>query len=432
MDMTGFPKAAELAAIGERAPRWRPNAHPGPAAGEGAANSPMSNDALHSEIFARGCEASGAGVALALALDQLRVREAGRQEERAVLWVQDEAAIRLTGRPYRPGLPESLRRRLIHVAARGAADALFALEEGVRCRDLACVIGEIAGNPRALDFTASRRLSLAAEKHGVPLFLVRLDAARDLSVRRGCAGRCARRPRRRRCGTAPRWARPPGTPSCSAPAITPPENGFFAMNAACSSPRNPPAAPERRIMALWLARLAVDRWRHCANCAPGEGADAHPTALITETAHGPRIDAANAAGRAAGAARGMMLADARTLCPQLRAVPSDPAGDLDFLERLAVWAGRWGPWAALDPPDGLLVDVTAVAHLFGGEARLLADVAARFSGWKAGGTLAARAAIAPTAGAAWALAHFGAARHHPSPKRHDARPLGPPRRRLAP
>jgi protein ImuA len=63
-------------------------------------------------------------------------------------------------------------------------DLLFALEEGVRCRDLAFVIGELAGNPKALDFTASRRLTLAAEKHGVPLMLVRLDAARDLSSAR--------------------------------------------------------------------------------------------------------------------------------------------------------------------------------------------------------------------------------------------------------
>src|SRR5690606_21821438 len=80
--------------------------------------------------------------------------------------------------------PESLRRRLIHVRTARPEDALFALEEGVRCRELAWIIGEIAGNPRALDFTASRRLSLAAEKHGVPLFLVRLDARRDLSSAR--------------------------------------------------------------------------------------------------------------------------------------------------------------------------------------------------------------------------------------------------------
>jgi len=158
-------------------------------------------------------------------------------------------------------------------------------------------------------------------------------------------------------------------------------------------------------MAIWCSALALDRWRQAEGCAPGEGADAPPLALITETAHGPRIDAVNAAARAEGATRGMMLADARTLCPQIAAAPSDPAGDLAFLERFALWAQRWGPWSALDAPDGVLVDVSAVAHLFGGEARMLADVIERC----AARGLNARAAIAPTAGAAWALAHYGPA-----------------------
>jgi protein ImuB len=99
----------------------------------------------------------------------------------------------------------------------------------------------------------------------------------------------------------------------------------------------------------------------------------------------------------------MLLADARALCPALVAVPADPAGDIAALEKLGVWAQRWGPWSALDPPDGVLVDVTGVAHLFGGEARLIADVAAAF----AARGFTVRAAIAPTAGAAWALSHFG-------------------------
>lgn len=156
-------------------------------------------------------------------------------------------------------------------------------------------------------------------------------------------------------------------------------------------------------MAIWLPRLAIDRWRHIEGCAPGESADAEPTVLIAETARGLRIEAANDAGLAAGAALGMMLADARALCPRLKAVPSDPAGDRAFLERLAVWARRWGPWTALDKPDGLLVDVSAAAHLFGGEEALLRDERALF----AGQGLTARLAIAPTAGAAWALAHYG-------------------------
>jgi protein ImuA len=168
MDLSHFPRAGELASPGARAPRWR--------LGLAAAR--------HSEVFASSREAGGAAAALALALDGMRAGGPERAEERSVLWVQDAAAVRLSGRPYRPGLPEALRRRVIHVAAKAPEDALFALEEGLRCRDLAFVIGEIVGNPHALDFVASRRLSLAAEKHGVPLWLVRLDATRDLSSAR--------------------------------------------------------------------------------------------------------------------------------------------------------------------------------------------------------------------------------------------------------
>lgn len=162
MNVSTFPKAGALASPDARPPRW----------------SPGLACALHSEIFAESRDGSGAGMALALALDGLP------DDGRPFLWVQDAISLKLTGRPYRPGLPPTLRRRVIHVAAPKPEDALFALEEGLRCRELACVIGEIAGNPKALDFTASRRLSLAAEKHGVPLFLIRLDAARDLSSAR--------------------------------------------------------------------------------------------------------------------------------------------------------------------------------------------------------------------------------------------------------
>lgn len=133
----------------------------------------------HSEILAPGNQASGAALALAFARDLAKA-----WEQRSFLWVQDKAALRRSGRPYRPGLPPELRHRLVHVAANSPEDALFALEEGLRCRDFAFVLGEIAGNPKALSFTAQRRLSLAAEKHGSLLWLVRIDAARDLSSAR--------------------------------------------------------------------------------------------------------------------------------------------------------------------------------------------------------------------------------------------------------
>jgi protein ImuA len=171
MDSHALTRAAELVGRAARHPRWQPGL-------------PLP---LHSEIFAPASEASGAGLALALVRDllaQAQASEGAVAEAREMLWVQDRQAIRLSGRPCRAGLPEDLRHRVIHVAAKTPKDALFAMEEGLRCRDLLAVVGEVAGDPGALDFTASRRLTLAAEKHGVPLLLVRLDALPDLSSAR--------------------------------------------------------------------------------------------------------------------------------------------------------------------------------------------------------------------------------------------------------
>lgn len=192
--------ASGLACLSAVTPRWYPGL-----AGEGRM-------AHHSEVFGSSREASGAAAALALAADATvafaRGRVAETDDRRVLLWVQDREALRLGGRPYRPGLSKAFRHRLVHVACEKPEDALFALEEGLRCRDVAAVVGELAGNPRALDFTASRRLSLTAEKHGVPLWLVRIDARRDLSsARLRWDVTAAPSPH-------PRWnAAAPGTPS---------------------------------------------------------------------------------------------------------------------------------------------------------------------------------------------------------------------------
>lgn len=179
----------------------------------------LGQEACHAEVFAPAREASGAGLALALARDGWRDLHGGElggeladvSDERGILWVQDARAAKLGGLPYCAGLSEDWRRRLIHVLAPKPADALFALEEGVRCRNLAFVIGELAGNPRELDFTASRRLTLAAERHGVPLYLVRLDARRDLSAAR-MRWEAASAP-----SPAPRWnTAAPGMPAWQA------------------------------------------------------------------------------------------------------------------------------------------------------------------------------------------------------------------------
>ena len=98
--------------------------------------------------------------------------------DKPLLWVQDRMAILESGRIHPPGLPS---RNLIHVKARDARDALWAMEEGVRCSALSSVIGELWGDPKALDFTATRRLAVASERSGVPCWLVRLGGIANLS-----------------------------------------------------------------------------------------------------------------------------------------------------------------------------------------------------------------------------------------------------------
>ena len=102
---------------------------------------------------------------------------------RPLLWVQERMAILEGGRIHPPGLGAAGFgfADLIHVEARDAKAALWAMEEGLRCAAIGAVIGEIWGDPAALDFTATRRLAVAAERHGVAAWLVRLGGSANLS-----------------------------------------------------------------------------------------------------------------------------------------------------------------------------------------------------------------------------------------------------------
>jgi protein ImuA len=95
-----------------------------------------------------------------------------------LLWVQDRMAILGSGRVHPPGMGGI---DLIHVEARDARSALWAMEEGLRCAALCAVVGELSGDPAALDFTATRRLAVTSERSGVPCWLVRLGGNANLS-----------------------------------------------------------------------------------------------------------------------------------------------------------------------------------------------------------------------------------------------------------
>jgi len=151
----------------------------------------------------------------------------------------------------------------------------------------------------------------------------------------------------------------------------------------------------KRIASIWLPHLAIERWAKGSDLAP----DA-PVVLTVEGTHGPIIHAVTKAAAERGAKAGARLTDARALDPALLAVPADPAGDAALVQRLAKWAGRWSPLVEVEG-DGLRLDVTGVAHLFGGERGLVRDMRRCFERVE----LSTRVAIASTAAAAWALAH---------------------------
>ena len=132
-----------------------------------------------------------------------------------------------------------------------------------------------------------------------------------------------------------------------------------------------------------------------------------PVVLSRPGPHGPVVHAACAAARARGIGVGDRVVDAQAVHPDIRVAPGDPEGDAAFLGRLALWSRRWCPWSAREragpdgaDPDGIVLDATGAAHLFGGEAAMLDDIVRRF----AAQGLSARVAMAPTRGAARALA----------------------------
>ena len=108
-----------------------------------------------------------------------------------------------------------------------------------------------------------------------------------------------------------------------------------------------------------------------------------------------------------GAARlgltvGLSLSDARARVPGLTVFGHDPAADRRLLERLAAGALRYTPMVALDPPDGLVLDISGCHHPFGGEQGLAEDAGRRL---EAAG-MTSRMALAGTSAAARALARY--------------------------
>lgn len=155
---------------------------------------------------------------------------------------------------------------------------------------------------------------------------------------------------------------------------------------------------EKRFVAIWFRFLKTD-WYSRRIPALNKVAFA-----LTAPDHGRIVIAAsNPIARQKGIYNGMPLADARAIHPSLQVLDDKPDHAQRILNGLAEWCIRYTPWVAVDMPDGLILDATGCAHLWGGEAKYLADIHAhlRQFGYDA------RIAMAGTIGAAWALSRCG-------------------------
>lgn len=158
--------------------------------------------ALH-EFAGADLEEAGlaAGIVLRLAGRAQKVRPGH------VLWVARQRDLYARALP-RDGCDPT---RLVHLLTRRNEDTLWALEEALRVPGLGLLIGEVG----PLDLTQSRRLQLAAEKSGVPAFIIR--RGRNAAQARRWLAQPITAQTRWRIQPAPSVAEQPGLPGSRLP-----------------------------------------------------------------------------------------------------------------------------------------------------------------------------------------------------------------------
>ncbi|MEM1388418.1 MAG: DNA polymerase Y family protein, partial [Pseudomonadota bacterium] len=153
----------------------------------------------------------------------------------------------------------------------------------------------------------------------------------------------------------------------------------------------------RRILSIWFPRLAAERILRTELRSL-----AQPFAVVEDQNNMQVILSLCPAASAEGLRRGQPLRDAQAMCPNLITRLAHPQADAAFLTVLQRWAVKFSPWVAEDGRDGLIIDLTGCAHLFGGEETLLQRLEDDCTGLG----LSIQAGIADTVGAAWALARY--------------------------
>lgn len=126
--------------------------------------------------------------------------------------------------------------------------------------------------------------------------------------------------------------------------------------------------------------------------------------VLAISSHGRMVvTAANETATREGISPGMVVADARAMVPSLVVLEENPAIFPVLLKKMADWSIRFTPFVALSEPDGLLLNATGCAHLWGGEKAYLEAIAQKFLSIG----YSCKVSMADTIGCAWALSHYG-------------------------
>jgi len=153
-----------------------------------------------------------------------------------------------------------------------------------------------------------------------------------------------------------------------------------------------------RFLSLWFRHLTTD-W---LTLRRPELRDV-PFILVAPVRNRIVVMAANPVAEAQGITAGMASADAKAMVPEIQVIDDIPGQAYKLLKALGEWCIRYSPLIAIDMPNGLLMDISGCAHLWGSERDYLKEIVTRLrsKGYDV------RGAMADTAGAAWAVARFG-------------------------
>ncbi len=155
---------------------------------------------------------------------------------------------------------------------------------------------------------------------------------------------------------------------------------------------------QKRFVSIWFRHLRTDWFMR------RDAALKNLPFVLSAAVRGKKIvSAVSHLAEMQGIYTGMAVADARAIIPGLQVMDDIPGLSTKLLTAMAEWCIRFTPAAAIDEPDGLLLDVTGCAHLWGGEKPYLTDIYKRFKGFG----YDVRIAVADTIGTAWAVARYG-------------------------